>query len=144
MEFNAGSIFKTIVALGGGAVSYLFGGWSPLLGILLAFVVIDYITGFVAAGIEGKLASEVGLKGIAKKVFIFVMVAVAHLADQAIGPETLPILIRDAAIFFYLANELLSIIENSGRIGLPVPPIIVKAVELLKNKSEVHHEVNKE
>ncbi len=138
--FNSGSIFKTIVALSGGAASYLFGGWSSLLGILLAFVAIDYITGFVAAGIEGKLSSNVGLKGIAKKVFIFVMVSVAHLADQAIGPETLPILIRDAAIFFYLANELLSIIENSGRIGLPVPPIITQAVEVLKGKGEVSKE----
>ena len=136
---DAGSVFKVIVALGGGAASYLFGGWSSLLGILLAFVVIDYITGFVAAGIEGKLSSEVGLRGIAKKIFIFVMIAVAHLADQAAGTS----IIRDAAIFFYLANELLSIIENSGRIGLPVPPIITQAVELLKGKSEVH-EVSRE
>jgi toxin secretion/phage lysis holin len=136
MELNTGSIFKTVVALGGGAASYLFGGWSSLLGILLAFVVIDYITGFWAAGAEGRLASEVGLKGIAKKVFIFVMVSVAHLADQAVGTE----IIRDAAIFFYLANELLSIIENSGSIGLPVPPVIVQAVEILKGKGEVSKE----
>ena len=136
MNLNAESIFKSIVAIGGGAASYLYGGWSSLLEILLAFVIIDYITGFVAAGIEGKLASEVGLKGIAKKVFIFVMVAVAHLADQAAGTQ----IIRDAAIFFYLANELLSIIENSGRIGLPVPPIISHAVEILKEKGEVSKE----
>ena len=136
MNLNAESIFKSIVAIGGGAASCLFGGWSSLLEILLAFVIIDYITGFVAAGIEGKLASEVGLKGIAKKVFIFVMVAVAHLADQAAGTQ----IIRDAAIFFYLANELLSIIENSGRIGLPVPPIISHAVEILKEKGEVSKE----
>ena len=136
MDFNSASIFKTGVALCGGAVSYLYGGWSSLLGILLAFVVIDYVTGFVAAGTEGKLSSEVGLKGIAKKVFIFVMVAVAHLADQAIGTE----IIRDAAIFFYLANELLSITENSGRIGLPVPPFITQAVAILKGKGEVSNE----
>ncbi len=136
MNLNAESIFKSIVAIGGGAASYLFGGWSSLLEILLAFVIIDYITGFVAAGIEGKLASEVGLKGIAKKVFIFVMVAVAHLADQAAGTQ----IIRDAAIFFYLANEILSIIENSGSIGLPVPPVIVQAVEILKGKGEVSKE----
>lgn len=136
MELNVGSAFKVIVALGGSAASYLFGGWSSLLGILLTLVAIDYATGFVAAGMEGRLSSDTGLKGIAKKVLIFVMVAVAHLADQAIGPETLPILIRDAAIFFYLANELLSIIENSGRIGLPVPPAITQAVELLQGKSE--------
>jgi len=132
MNFNPGSIFKTVVALGGGAASYLFGGWSSLLGILVAFVVIDYISGVVAAGIEGKLASNVGLRGIAKKVFIFVIVAVAYLADQAAGTS----IIRDAAIFFYLANELLSIIENSGRIGLPVPPMISQAVEILQGKSK--------
>ena len=133
---NSGSVFKTVVALGGGAASYLFGGWSSLLGILVAFVVIDYISGFVAAGIEGKLASSVGLRGIAKKVFIFVIVAVAHLADQAAGTS----IIRDAAIFFYLANELLSIVENSGRIGLPVPPLIAQAVEMLQGKSGVKEE----
>lgn len=136
MEFNTGSVFKTAVALGGGAASYLFGGWSPLLGVLLTFIIIDYITGVVAAGIEGKLSSEVGLKGIAKKVFIFVIVAVAHLADQAAGTN----IIRDAAIFFYLANELLSIVENSGRIGLPIPPMIAQAVEILQGKSEVNKE----
>ena len=133
---NSGSVFKTVVALGGGAASYLFGGWSSLLGILVAFVVIDYISGFVAAGIEGKLASSVGLRGIAKKVFIFVIVAVAHLADQAAGIA----IIRDTAIFFYLANELLSIIENSGRIGLPIPPVIAQAVEILQGKSGVKEE----
>lgn len=126
------TIVKTIFAVGGGAVSYFYGGWSVLLGILLTLVAIDYVTGFLAAAFAGKLSSEVGLKGIAKKIFIFVLVAVAHLADQAIGTE----IIRDAAIFFYLANELLSIIENSGRIGLPVPPVIIRAVEILKGKSE--------
>jgi len=139
VEFNTGSIFKTIVAAAGAAASYLYGGWSSLLGILLAFIIFDYITGFVAAGVEGKLSSNVGLKGIAKKIFIFAMVAVAHLVDQAIGTE----IIRDATIFFYLANELLSIIENSGRIGLPVPPMIIQAVEILKGKGEAH-EVKRE
>jgi len=136
MDFNSGSVFKTVIALGGGAASYLFGGWSSLLGILLFFVVADYVSGFVAAGIEGRLASSVGLKGIAKKVFIFVIVAVAHLADQAAGIA----IIRDTAIFFYLANELLSIIENSGRIGLPIPPVIAQAVEILQGKSGVKEE----
>jgi toxin secretion/phage lysis holin len=70
--------------------------------------------------------------GIAKKVFIFAMVAVAHLIDTALGDAHL---LRDATIFFYLANELLSIIENVGRIGLPVPTPIQKAVEVLKGKS---------
>ena len=124
--------FKTLVAAGGAAVSFFFGGWSTLLGVLLAFVVMDYLSGMVAAAIEGVLSSSVGLKGIARKVFIFGMVAVAHLVDTAIADGHV---FRDATISFYLANELLSIVENSGRIGLPVPDIIKQAVAVLKGKS---------
>lgn len=125
--------YKTVVSLGGAAASYFFGGWSALLGVLLTFVVIDYLTGIIAAGVEGKLASKVGLIGIAKKIFIFLMVAIAHLIDTALGDQHL---LRDATIFFYLANELLSIIENAGRIGLPVPGPIQKAVQILKDRGE--------
>jgi toxin secretion/phage lysis holin len=127
------NIFKTLVAIGGAAASYLFGGWSSLLSILLTFVVFDYITGVVAAGKEGKLSSEVGLWGIPKKIAIFAIVAVAHLVDTALGDAHL---FRDAAIFFYLANELLSITENLGRIGVPIPGAIQRAVEVLRGKSE--------
>jgi toxin secretion/phage lysis holin len=132
-RFNIGEIFKLCVAAGGGCISYLFGGWSILLQILLAFVVIDYITGVLASGIEGKLSSSVGMRGIAKKVFIFVIVAVAHLADTAIGNGNF---LMDAAIFFYIANELLSIIENAGRVGLPIPEILKQAVEVLKGRAQ--------
>ena len=127
------NLIKTLVAVGGAAASYLFGGWSSLLSILLTFVVLDYITGVVAAGKEGKLSSEVGLWGIPKKVAIFAIVAVAHLVDTALGDAHL---FRDAAIFFYLANELLSITENLGRIGVPIPGAIQRAVEVLRGKSE--------
>ena len=124
---------KTLVAVGGAAASYLFGGWSALLSILLTFVVLDYITGFLAAAKEGKLSSEVGLWGIARKVAIFAVVAVAHLVDSALGDAHL---FRDAAVFFYLANELLSITENLGRVGAPIPPAVQRAVEILRGKSE--------
>ncbi|UYL94164.1 holin [Geobacillus phage vB_GthS_PK5.2] len=123
----------TMTALGG-IIGYLWGGWNTLLGILLAFVIIDYITGFIAAGAEGKLSSEVGFKGIAKKILIFVLVAVAHLLDEALGGNN--DIFRDAVIFFYLANELLSIIENAGRAGLPIPEVLKNAVEILKGKGE--------
>src|SRR5690606_25922839 len=126
--------FKTIIAIGGAAASFLFGGWSSLLTILLVFVVFDYITGVLAAGKEGKLNSEVGLWGIPKKVAIFAIVAVAHLVDSALGDAHL---FRDAAIFFYLANELLSIIENIGRMGVPIPGAIQRAVEVLRGKGDV-------
>lgn len=127
------NLIKTVIAISGAAASYLFGGWSALLGILLAFVVIDYATGVLAAGVEGRLSSKAGLLGIAKKVFIFVMVAIAHLVDTALGDGNL---LRDATIFFYLANELLSIVENAGRVGLPVPDPIRRAVEALKERGE--------
>jgi toxin secretion/phage lysis holin len=132
-KINIGEIVKLCAAGGGACLSYLYGGWSQLLNILLVFVVVDYITGVVASGIEGKLSSGIGMRGIAKKVFIFVIVAVAHLADKAIGNGSL---LMDAAIFFYLANEMLSIIENTGRVGLPVPNILKQAVEVLKGKSD--------
>jgi len=122
---------KVMVAVGGSAASFLFGGWSALLNILLAFVIIDYVTGVGAAAKEGKLNSTIGGWGIAKKVSIFAIVAVAHLVDSALGDAHL---FRDAAIFFYLANELLSLLENAGRLGAPVPPGLQKAVEVLKGK----------
>jgi toxin secretion/phage lysis holin len=127
------NLFKSIIAVGGATASFLFGGWSSLLTILLTFVVIDYVTGFAAAAKEGKLNSEVGAWGIAKKVGIFIIVAAAHLVDRALGDAHL---FRDAAIFFFLANELLSMIENAGRIGVPIPPVLQQAVEVLRGKSE--------
>lgn len=118
----------------GGIIGYPWGGWNALLGILLAFVIIDYITGFIAAGAEGKLSSEVGFKGIAKKILIFVLVAAGYLLDKALGGQN--DMFRDATIFFFLANELLSIIENAGRAGVPIPQILQNAVEILKGKGD--------
>jgi len=127
------TFIKGLVGVAGAAASYLFGGWSSLLSILLTFVVLDYTSGVLAAAKEGKLRSDVGLWGIAKKVMIFAIVAVAHLVDSALGEAHL---FRDAAIFFYLANELLSLIENAGRLGAPIPGIIKQAVEVLRSKGE--------
>ena len=131
MEFK--DLVKYVAAIGGSLVTYLFGGWSALIQILVAFVAIDYITGVLAAAYHGKLDSNIGLKGIAKKVFIFVIVACGHLVDGALGTVDI---IRDAAIYFYIANELLSILENAGEIGLPVPDILKNAIDRLKGKGE--------
>ena len=79
----------------------------------------------------GKLESNVGMFGIARKVFIFAMVSVAHLVDGVLGDGHL---FRDAVAFFYIANELLSIIENGGKLGAPIPPVIRQAIEVLKGK----------
>lgn len=111
----------------------IYGGWSVLLQVLLTLVVIDYISGLLASGVEGKLSSKVGFKGIAKKLMIFVLVAVGHLVDKAIGQGSM---IQDSIIFFYMGNEILSIIENAGRTGLPVPDQIKSAVQILKGKGE--------
>lgn len=127
------TVYKAGAATIGAVVGFLFGEWSELLGILLAFVVMDYVTGVLAASKEGTLRSAVGFKRIPKKIMIFVLVAVGHLIDRAVGTNGL---FRDATIFFYLANELLSIVENAGRMGLPVPEQIKQAVEVLKGKTE--------
>lgn len=128
------NIIKHVSAGIGAVISFAFGGWSNLLSILLAFVVIDYVSGFVAAGIEGKLNSSTGMKGIAKKVAVFFVVAVAHMMDVALGYDGH--ILRDATIFFFLANEALSILENAGRIGVPVPGVLRKAVETLHSKGD--------
>ncbi|WP_137744529.1 phage holin family protein [Robertmurraya siralis] len=127
-------MFYKIGATGIGAiVGYLFGGWSILLQILLALVIIDYISGLLASGVEGKLSSKIGFKGIAKKIMIFCLVAVGHLVDKSIGDGSM---IQNAIIFFYLGNELLSIIENAGRTGLRVPEQLKSAVAILQGKGD--------
>ncbi|RJG26719.1 holin family protein [Paenibacillus thiaminolyticus] len=128
-------VLKTAFATSGGIASFLFGGWPALLNVLIVVVAVDYVTGVMAAGAEGKLKSSIGLIGIARKVFIFMVVAVAHQVDSVLGDQHL---LRDAAIFFYLANELLSIIENGGRLGMPLPPVIKQAVEVLRGKGGVN------
>jgi len=117
----------------GAMTGFLWGEWSPLLQILLALSILDYATGMLASGYEGKLSSKVGFRGIAKKLMIFCLVAVGHLVDKAIGDGSM---IQSAIIFFYLGNELLSILENAGRTGLPVPENIANAVQILKGKGE--------
>lgn len=124
---------KWIAAIGGGIASFLFGGWSVALQTLLIFVAIDYLTGVIAAGKEGKLSSNVGLKGIAKKVMIFFVVAVAHQVDILLGDGHV---FRDAAATFYIANEAISILENAGRIGIPIPEKIYQAIEVLKGREK--------
>ena len=125
---------KSGVAVVGAVTSFLFGGWSHLLSVLLVFVALDYLSGVAAAAKEGTLRSDVGLWGIARKVAIFAVVAVAHLVDTTLGNAHL---FRDAAIFFYLANEALSVTENLGRVGVPIPPAVQRAVEVLQGKGDV-------
>jgi len=126
-------IFKYVAAVGGSLITYLFGGWSALIQILVAFVVIDYVTGVLAAGVRGEISSSVGGRGIAKKVLIFILVACGHLVDIALGTSEI---VRNAVIYFYIANELFSMLENAGDIGLPVPDILKNSIDTLKGKEK--------
>ncbi len=123
---------KYSVALVGGLLTSLLGGWDMAIQVLVLFVVLDYITGLVAAYFDQALNSKVGFKGIAKKILLFVPIAVAYWLDMLIGQEIL----RNLAVFFYLANEGLSMVENLGRAGVPVPEQIQEALVQLKKVNE--------
>ena len=118
----------------GGFMGYLLGGMDGFLYALIAFVVIDYITGLMVAAIQKKVSSEVGFKGICKKMLIFILVGVANIVDkQIIGNGSA---IRTAVIFFYLSNEGISILENTALIGLPVPQKLRDVLEQLKGPED--------
>ena len=127
------NIIKLFVGLGGGLASFLFGGWSLLIQTLIVFIIVDYVLGVIVAATRGELNSKIGFKGIAKKVAILVLVAVAHQIDSILGDGNF---IRDSVIFFYIANELLSILETVGKTNLPIPNVLRKAVETLNEKSK--------
>ena len=118
----------------GGALGYFIGGCDGLVIALLTFVVIDYVTGVFLAFEKKEISSEVGFHGICKKVLIFILVGVANILDVYVI-QTGAIL-RTATIFFYLANEGISILENASALGLPVPKKIQDALAQLKKKSE--------
>lgn len=122
----------------GGWLGWFLGGCDGLLYALIAFVVIDYITGVMCAVIDHRLSSEVGFKGIFKKVLIFLLVGVANILDvQVIGTGCV---LRTAVIFFYISNEGVSLLENAAYLGLPVPEKIKKVLEQLHSRSESEDE----
>ena len=113
---------------------FLWGQMDGLLYALIAFMVLDYITGIISAYIAKNLSSAVGFTGIAKKVFILILVAVGHILDMHIlGGEAV---CRSAVIGFYLANEGISILENAGKIGLPLPQKMLDVLEQLRKDNE--------
>ncbi len=103
----------------GGYIGYFLGGFDGLIYALVAFVAIDYITGLMAAVIEKKLSSDIGFRGIFKKVLIFILVGIGHIIDFHLIEKSSAV--RTAVIFFYLSNEGLSIMENAAKVGLPIP-----------------------
>lgn len=122
----------------GGWLGWFLGGCDGLLFALVAFVVIDYITGIMCAVVDKKLSSAVGFKGIFKKVLIFALVGVGHILDtRVIGTGSV---LRTAVIFFYLSNEGISLLENAGHLGLPIPKKLKSILEQLHDRSEKEDE----
>ena len=122
----------------GGWLGYFLGGCDGLLYALIAFVVIDYITGVMCAIIDRKLSSAVGFKGIFRKVLIFLLVGIANIIDvQVIGTGAV---LRTSVIFFYISNEGVSLLENAGHLGLPIPEKIKTVLEQLHDRAEKEEE----
>ncbi|MRC17265.1 phage holin family protein [Bacillus cereus] len=126
-------LLKAFIATFGGFCGYFLGGWDTTLKVLVIMAAIDYITGVIAAGFNGKLKSKIGFKGIAKKVVLFLLVAAATQADAIAGSNSA---LREATIFFFIGNELLSLLENAGRMGIPLPSALTNAVEILGGKQK--------
>ena len=128
------NVIQAVFAAVGGWIGYFLGGNDGLLYALLAFVVLDYITGVMCAVADKKLSSAVGFKGICRKVLIFALVGIGHLLDtQVIGTGSV---LRTAIIFFYISNEGLSLVENAAYLGLPIPTKLHRVLEQLHDRSE--------
>ena len=118
----------------GGWLGYFLGGCDGLIYTLLAFVVLDYVTGIMCAIVDKRLSSQIGFKGLFKKVLIFALVGVGHLLDvQILGAAGV---LRTAVIFFYLSNEGVSLIENAAHLGLPIPEKLKAVLEQLHDRAE--------
>ena len=127
------SLFNTFLAAAGAVCGFLFGELNGILTALIAVSVLDYVTGVTAAAVNKKLSSSVGFKGICKKLMLFTIVALANIMDtQVIGGSAL----RTAVIFVFIANEGLSIIENSAELGVPIPGKLKDVLAQIRDKGE--------
>lgn len=128
------------IGIVGGFIASLFGGWDAALITLLIFMGIDYLTGLIVAGVfhnsektpNGTLESRAGWKGLCRKGVTLLAVLVACRLDLVTGAN----FIRDAVVIGFIANETISIVENAGLMGVPIPAVITRAIEVLKNKAE--------
>ncbi len=133
------SLICTIAGAVGGVVAALFGGWTEGMLLLVILMAIDYISGLVVAGVfhrspksgGGGLESKAGLKGLIRKIFVLMLVAVAHIIDRYIGTDY----VRDAVVIGFGLNEVISILENAGLMGIKLPKVIYKALDVLRNKA---------
>lgn len=130
----------TIIGAVGGFVTALFGGWDTALMTLIIFMAIDYVSGLIVAGVfhaskktdTGTLESRAGWKGLCRKCMTLLFVLIATRLDMIIGTTY----IRDAVCIAFIANELISIVENAGLMGIPIPTILQKAIDILQKKSD--------
>ena len=128
-------IIKTITAALGGLAGFMFGELDGLMVALIAFIVLDYITGILVGTAKRRLSSHTSFVGLVKKALILVIVAVAHIVDtQILGGQNS--VFRSAACCLYIANEGLSILENCGKLGVPLPSKLRSVLEQLKNDSD--------
>ena len=125
---------KGATAVIGGIAAYIWGGWDPLIIVLVAMVSIDYITGVINAGLQHGLSSQVGFKGLLKKIVIFMIVAVGTLIDRIIPATNAAV--RTAVCMYYIANEGLSILENAAEMGLPLPSALKKVLGQIRREDE--------
>jgi len=135
-KFSIKAIIATII---GGFIA-LIGGWDKVMEILIIFIVLDYLTGVGLAIKDKKLNSEIGAKGLLKKAAIFAVIIIAAQLDRVV--ENPANLFRTAAALFYVANEGISITENIGKLGAPLPGFIIKVLEQLKSKNDEEVKLN--
>ena len=128
---NTRAIFNTIIATLGIYITWLFGSWDIAIQVLVAFMIIDYVTGVIVAYINGEIDSAIGFKGILKKVLILIALIVGVLLDRLVGIEWT---FRTVVCYFFIANEGLSILENIGKTGLPLPNKLKDKLAQLKNE----------
>ena len=131
---------QAVITVIGGWLGYFLGGLDGLMIALVIFVVLDYVTGIMCAIADKKLSSSVGFKGICRKVLIFLLVGVAHIVDlHVVGSGSV---LRGAVVCFYLSNEGVSLLENAGYLGLPIPEKIKTVLEQLHDRAENGKEGN--
>lgn len=137
---NIKTIICTVLGAVGGMIAHLFGGWTEDMITLIIFMAVDFIMGLIVAGVfhnsnksqSGALNSHAGWVGLCKKGVVLLFVLIAHRLDMLLGTDY----IRTTAIIGFIANEVISIVENAGLMGVPLPEVIVKAIEILKHRAE--------
>ena len=128
------AMIQIVLAAVGGSVGWFLGGCDGLLRALVIFIAVDYATGVMCAVADHRLSSEIGFRGICRKVLIFVLVGVGHVIDESvIGSGSM---LRTAVLFFYLSNEGISLLENAAHLGLPVPERLKDVLEQLHDRAE--------